>query len=270
MSELEGVAKTLYLPLYARIEVSKQIPDYFYDSKALELEKILPPNAEKGSSEYTNLSSVARYHIFDREVLDFQSSHEECNVVLLGAGLETCCYRLKDKLTSQVRWYSVDLPDVIEAREKVLGRMDTETLIPGDMFDLSWTDGMDCKLPTLITVAGVFQYFHEEQIIGLIRSLSDRFPRGKLLFDATNTDGLKFVNKYVKKSGNDDAMMYFAVDDPEHFASITGTRLIRQEMFFEDSRMQLKKKVSFVSNIMMKYADKWGRAKTIFLDLTKD
>ena len=38
MSKLDGVADTLYLPLAARIYVSKRFPEYFYDEKALSLE----------------------------------------------------------------------------------------------------------------------------------------------------------------------------------------------------------------------------------------
>ena len=59
MEKFEGVANTLFVPLVARIAVSKQFPEYFYDKKALELEKYLPEGAEKGASEYTNLASCA-------------------------------------------------------------------------------------------------------------------------------------------------------------------------------------------------------------------
>ena len=38
MNKFEGVANTLFVPLVARIHISKQFPEYFYDEKALELE----------------------------------------------------------------------------------------------------------------------------------------------------------------------------------------------------------------------------------------
>ena len=37
MQEYKGVADTLYIPLTARVYVSKRYPEYFYDEKALEL-----------------------------------------------------------------------------------------------------------------------------------------------------------------------------------------------------------------------------------------
>ena len=42
MGKFEGVADTLYIPLTARIYVSKHFPGYFYDEKALSLEKEMP------------------------------------------------------------------------------------------------------------------------------------------------------------------------------------------------------------------------------------
>ena len=42
MSVLKGVADTLFIPLAARIFVSKKYPEYFYDRKALSLEEHMP------------------------------------------------------------------------------------------------------------------------------------------------------------------------------------------------------------------------------------
>ena len=42
MNKFDGVANTLFVPLVARINISKKFPEYFMDEKALELEKYLP------------------------------------------------------------------------------------------------------------------------------------------------------------------------------------------------------------------------------------
>lgn len=47
MNKFEGVANTLFVPLVARINISKKFPEYFYDEKALELEQYLPEDADK-------------------------------------------------------------------------------------------------------------------------------------------------------------------------------------------------------------------------------
>ena len=59
MNKFDGVANTLFVPLVARINISKKFPEYFMDEKALELEKYLPQGVDKGSSEsvsYTHLT----------------------------------------------------------------------------------------------------------------------------------------------------------------------------------------------------------------------
>lgn len=94
MNKFDGVANTLFVPLVARINISKKFPEYFMDEKALELEKYLPQGADKGSSEYSNMASVARYYNMDKTVTAFAKSYAESNIVYLGAGLETAYDRL--------------------------------------------------------------------------------------------------------------------------------------------------------------------------------
>lgn len=121
MNKFDGVANTLFVPLVARINISKKFPEYFMDEKALELEKYLPQGVDKGSSEYSNMASVARYYNMDKTVIAFAKSYAESNIVYLGAGLETAYDRLSDKIENRtVHWYETDLPEVIEARKKYL------------------------------------------------------------------------------------------------------------------------------------------------------
>lgn len=220
MSKFEGVADTLFIPLNGRIQVSRRFPEFFYDEKALSLESSIPGSSlQEQTSEFNILSSAARYHNMDQIMQAYIDAHPACNVVILGCGLETAYDRMDRK---QAQFYEVDLPEVIEGRRKVLGERENETLIPGNLFNLSWADGIDKDKSTLITVSGVFQYFKEEKIIDFIHSLQSLFKNMELLFDAVNSTGIKYAEKYVKKTGNDSAMMYFYVDDCEVFARKAG------------------------------------------------
>ena len=154
MNKFEGVANTLFVPLVARIAISKEFPEYFVDKKALELEPYLPEDAEKGSSQYSNMASVARYYNMDRMVTAFAEGHSECNVVYLGAGLETAYDRMHESLPG-VYWYESDLPEVIEARRKVFGERERETTVPGDMFQMEWAKEVDGSRPTLLIIVPV-------------------------------------------------------------------------------------------------------------------
>ena len=58
MNKFEGVANTLFVPLVARIAVSKEFPEYFMDKKALELEEKLRKNRFTLQDYYDQLVQV--------------------------------------------------------------------------------------------------------------------------------------------------------------------------------------------------------------------
>jgi O-methyltransferase involved in polyketide biosynthesis len=266
MSSLQGVENTLFIPLAARIFASKKFPEYFFDEKALSLEKHIPDNSiQKKSSEYSFMASVARYYNMDTMVKNFISKQGRCNIVYLGAGLETAYYRLNDKTAY---FYEVDLPEVIKARQSVLGENANEKLLGGDLFDLSWAANIIKSVPTLLIASGVFQYFTEERVIKFIADIRNSFDNAELIFDATNEMGIRYANRYVRKTGNTSAMMYFYINDGAEFARKTGTILIEERPFFTDARKLLSKKLGLYTRIAMRVVDNKKRAILLHLRIT--
>lgn len=233
----------------------------------LSLENIVRTNCEsvrEKSSEYALMASAARYYNMDEIVRKFCAKYPKCNVVYLGAGLETACFRLK---TVNAHFYEIDLPEAIELRRRVLGECPNEALIGCDMFDLTWARNIDKSLPTLFVACGVFQYFTRERVINLIRELKNVFRNAELVFDATNEAGLKYANKYVKSVGNDKAIMSFCVEDGCKFALEAGVNLIEERVFFTDARKMLSGRLKFTSRLIMKFVDFTKRAKILHFDL---
>ncbi len=263
----EGVADTLYIPLAARVYVSRRFPEYFFDPKSLELEPAIPGDSiQRGSSEYTMIASAARYHNLDQMARAYVAAHPACNIVNVGCGLETMFWRVgPDALDA--RFYEMDLPEVIEVRRRILGAPERDELVAGDAFELSWADGVDTARPTLIVASGVFQYFHNADVLGFIADAKEAFADAELVFDATNTKGLEYVNKYVRKTGNASALMYCAIDDPEGFAREAGCELLEVRPFYAAARRILKGKVNLYSKVAMAIADRTGRAFLLHIRL---
>lgn len=141
MSEYNGVEDTLFIPLTGRVYVSKKFPEYFFDKKALEMENLIKnKQIEEKSSEYTMIANVARSYNLDQMVQSFIDKHDKCNIVNLGVGLETSYYRINRKNSM---FFEVDLPEVIELREKYLEVGENEKFIKGDMFKLDWCGELD-------------------------------------------------------------------------------------------------------------------------------
>lgn len=263
----EGVADTLYIPLTARVYVSKRFPEYFFDPKSLELESAIPGDSiQKGSNEYTMIASAARYHNLDEMARAYVADHPTCNIVNVGCGLETMFWRVGPD-APDAQFYEMDLPEVIETRRHILGAPEGDELIAGDAFYLSWSDGIDTSLPTLIIVSGVFQYFHNEDVLGFIADAKRAFADAELIFDATNTKGLEYVNRYVKKTGNTSALMYCAIDDPAAFAREADCKLLEVRPFYTSARRILKGKIGLYTKVAMAITDRTGRAFLLHMKL---
>ena len=259
MSKLQGVADTLYIPLAARIYVSKRFPAFFYDEKALSLEKEMPyEKIAAKSSEYFQMAGACRFCHTDRMVRDFMDAHETCNVINLGCGLETAYFRIRPEAAKAV-FYEMDLPDVIEARRRVLGEFENERLIAGDMFALRWADGIDKSLPTVITAIGVLQYFERDRVLGFLRQTKELFPDAEILFDAMTGKAIRYANEHIKKTGNRDAELHFFVDDPAALGRECGMRLLDQQPFFTEARKRLKRQLSLYTRIAMRVVDQGSR-----------
>ncbi len=239
----------------ARIYISKRFPQYFYDEKALSLESVLPQNViSEKSSEYAMMGSASRAVNMDKIVSDFVDRHDKANVVCIGCGLETMAFRLSH-LSEKAHFYEVDFPSVISNREMVLGKLSNETLIEGNANEIDFSQYVDCDISTIFVVAGVFHYFKEHEVLELITKLKSQFNNSEILFDATDEYGINYVNKYVKKTGNTNAKMYFYINDPKQFANIANISLISASGFYENVAKEHRKKMKFYTKIAMKIAD---------------
>lgn len=267
MEKLNGIANTLFVPLYARIYVSKKFPEYFFDEMALKIESQFPDNISKGNFEYSNIASAARYYNMDNMIIKFIIEHKICNIVFLGIGLETAYDRIIQKCgLGEVNYYGIDLPEVIEIRKKYFGEREQETLIAGDMFEMEWKNQIDTSIPTLLIVSGLFQYFFENEIVEFIKKLKKVFPYGELIFDATTKkSGLKFANWFIKRTGNPKALMHFYIEDSADFSKKTDTILLEELTFFKDARELLREKINFITKLFMKIADTKRQALVIHL-----
>ncbi len=253
--KLSGVPDTLFIPLMARIYISKRFPEYFHDEKALSLEKLIPQNiiTEK-SSEYAMMGSASRAVNMDKIVAEFAHKNSNCNVVCIGCGLETMAFRLKN-LSDKAHFYEIDFTSVIENRKTVLGELTNETLIEGNANELDFSQHMDCTKPTIFVVAGVFQYFKENEVLALISKLQSQFKNAEILFDAVDEFGVKYAERYVKKTGNKDATLYFYINNPKEFANKTNTKLISANGFYGGISKELRKKLKLYTKIATKIAD---------------
>ena len=159
------------------------------------------------------------------EVRDYLADHPQAAVVNLGCGLDQTG-RFCDN--GQCRIYNIDLLDVMAVREALLPAGEREKNLTADLNDLSWFNAIDTSLEdgAVFFAAGVFYYFRTEQVRALCAAMAERFPGGRLVFDAAGSTAVKLMLKtWVKQAGIRDVGAYFSVRDAEKELPVWSDRI---------------------------------------------
>ena len=266
MSKLGVVEDTLFVPMLGRLYASEHCPQILYDGKALELKEKLPPEllSQGRLSQYTLLASAARSANLDRIIRAFLERRPDGVIVQLGCGLETAYYRCDN---GRSHWYAVDLPHVVEYRRELLPEPERETYLAGDAFAEDWIRQIRADVPDapiLVTAGGLFHYFEESKVVGLLRMLTG-FGEIEIVFDSVSKSGMAMMRKkYMKQVGHGDAQMFFYVDSASVLAGKigSGVRVLAEEPYYRHiPRTGLK----LSTKISMAVSDRFCMVKMVHL-----
>ena len=220
--EKNTIQETLVIPLYARALCTRRFPQLFSDPLSVELLERL--DYDFSALEQTSgglmqtfgaMEAAMRQSDLAWEVRDYLRDHPRAAVVNLGCGLDQTGRSCDN---GQCRLYNIDLPDVMAVREALLPAGEREKNLAADLNDLSWFDAIDTPPAdgAVFFAAGVFYYFRTEQVCALCAAMAERFPDGRLVFDAAGPAAVKLMLKtWVKQAGIRDVGAYFSVRDAE-------------------------------------------------------
>lgn len=265
---LSNVSGTLFVPMAGRIFASHRFPHIVHDEKALMLEKKISTQIDifKGQSEYTLVASAVRSMNMDAAVNSFLKENPSGIIVNLGCGLETTFYRTDNGTAT---WYELDLPEVIELREKYLGKHERDISIPASVFDEEWggiVKESANRKNVLFLASGLLYYFEKPQVTTLLKRIAS-IPNAILVFDTVNSSGMKRMAGYMRQLGHEDAAMYFYVDDAKELANeICDTVTVIEERPYY-SRVKNRKGMKFITKISMSISDKFNMVKMISLKM---
>jgi O-methyltransferase involved in polyketide biosynthesis len=219
ISDLQGIQRTLMIPLWGRSVFSSLYPEILDDQEAVNLVKSLNydfTGVEKAFGEYGGLLYIVRGRRIDDTIKHFISKHPNATVVNIGAGLDTTFSRVDN---GSICWYDLDIEDVVTLRKSLIPEGPRNICIAKSVFDYSWFKDIrfNTKDGILFVASGVFYYFKEDEVRELFIKLAENFPDGELYFDAQTKMALKVSNRMVKRSGNKGAIMYFYVNNPRIF-----------------------------------------------------
>ena len=168
--------------LFARAAHSQKKEHKFYDAKAIEIVKQLDYDFSKAEKDAAMSSGViARTILLDQMVGAFLEEHPDATVVNIAFGLDTRVYRLDN---GQVRWYNLDLPEVIDIRRRFLTEHGRISMIAKSAMDESWA--AEIEDPTgevLVVIEGLVMYLTEADVKKILSIICSRFEHAEIIME---------------------------------------------------------------------------------------
>jgi O-methyltransferase involved in polyketide biosynthesis len=218
--ELGSVQETLLIALWCRARENEREKPCLLDPKASEIIHQLDYDfgrMDRSLTEYVVLVSNISCRYCDDAIKGFIADHPEGTVVNIGAGLDTTFYRVDN---GSLRWYDLDLPDVMELRLRLMPETDRSRCIAKSVFDSSWFDDIGIPQDRLFMFArGVFCYFDTAELKRLFSAFAIRFPRAEMFFNSYNALGRWGGNHLaVRRAGIRDAPLKWAIGTANQLA----------------------------------------------------
>lgn len=179
---LTGVSETALLTLYGRADQAGRPDPIIDDPMAIKLVESIDFDFEKFGRKGQEMA--LRSLAVDRCATAYLTEHPTATVVALAEGLQTSFWRLASSLpNAQFRWVSVDLPPIIQLRQRLLPRSPRITELAQSALDYSWIPTIDSSDGVFITAEGLLMYLQPHEATGLIAQCAKRFPGGQMFFD---------------------------------------------------------------------------------------
>lgn len=208
---MEAISETLFLPLYALALESRRDDPILADQGAVSLTaelnrsfagSDLPLHRRliRGDLPQTLVTTMAlRIRRFDRYVSEFLKDEPDGVVVNLGCGLDD---RRRRTDNGRVRWFDLDLPEVIDLRRRYLPESDRMQFLASSVLDLQWLDALPDEpgRSFLFVAEGLFMYLPPDGVKTLVLALAERHPGAELVAEVANSTIVRMMRGRLGRS----------------------------------------------------------------------
>ncbi|NTU79282.1 MAG: class I SAM-dependent methyltransferase [Chloroflexales bacterium] len=173
---------------------------------------------------------------FDQWTRAFLAAYPAATVLHLGCGLDTRVERIDPG--PQVRWYDVDMPDVIALRAQLYPERAGYQRIGASVTDLTWLDAIPGDTPVLVVAEGLVQYLPAPEGTALFRRITEQFPRGQIAFDGYSGAMVRLVARLATVRGAKVELVW-GIDDPQDLErQVPRLRLVEDVAFLTMPELQ--------------------------------
>ena len=196
-NNLLPISETLFIPLVARAKESAKDNPIISDKKSVEILNTMKLEDKiTDGGTISTLGILSRTKIIDDEVKGILSKDANTMIINLGAGLDTRITRIDNGL---LKWYDLDLPDVIQFRRQFFSEDERIQTIPKSVLDITWMEEIHpYKNGRVIIIAeGLLMYFPKEDVSKILALLANHFPGADMFFDVVHS---YFINKKISST----------------------------------------------------------------------
>ncbi len=195
---LSDVSNTALLTLYCHAMESQSenpiLKDPFAEDIAAALDPVLAQSQDKLLRSLANrqiepnlaVHIALRARKYDELATRFLAKNPDGILVNLGCGLDTRFYRIDN---GKLRFFDVDLPEMIEVKRRLLPPHDRYQLLANSVFDLEWLEELQKygDQPVMFLAEGLLMYLEPERVKALVLKLQKLFPGAELVCEVTHS-----------------------------------------------------------------------------------
>ena len=227
---MNGVNKTLYIPLYGKAYVSKKgiilndkTAEQIWEKEGFELKG-------KSSSKWLAYYMGMRSAVFDKWLKTRMEEDEEAIILHIGCGMDS---RIRRVGANGHTWYDVDFPDVIQERKLYYQEDEFYHMIESDARENAWIPALPENKNAIIVMEGVTMYFKTDELKQLLKDLTNHFNQVSILMDCYTNFAAK-ASKYKNPINEVGVTEVYGVDDPRTLEEGTGLSYVKEHNMTPD------------------------------------
>ena len=261
------VQETLMMPLYGRVYCQDHFPNTLPNKPSKEAADRVDYDFKKvESSELNMITWGLRARMLQESAKDYLFKKPNATIINLGCGLDLSFDEVDN---GTCKFINFDLPDVIEAREKIVSCKEREFNYAGDLMDFKWMDeiqqepyNVHIDEGVFIISGGVLMYFTREEMERFFKAISKAFPGGGICFDGENQKGVDKSNKIVKDTGNG-TLIQFPVEDAQAMFKAWGPSFTKVQERPFPKYIKKSKEIPFKWKFVLSLGMRLGMVKII-------
>lgn len=215
---MDGVNKTLYIPLYGKAYVSRR-GLLLKDKKAEEIwEKEGFSLRGKAKSKWLAYNMAMRSTVFDRWLAQTMEQMPAAVILHVGCGMDSRIVRVGHR---EHLWYDIDFPEVIAQRKRYFAESSQYHMISSDIREEAWLSQIPSGNGAIIVMEGISMYLQMAQLQEALKRWKAYFGEVRILMDCYTNFGAK-ASKYKNPIHAVGVTQVYGFDDPGALEGSTG------------------------------------------------